>query len=177
MSNSNDMNVGPGWKRAERAATRGPGSLAVYVIGFVMLMSAGIGVVGWFAGWFSEAAQVAQEQFGPRAALEKYNYLKRTAASLAEKQNNIAMLQARLDTFKKDYGDRSKADWPRDERTAYNQAEAELTGVKLSYNTLAAEYNAMMASFNWSFAKAGQLPKGAEQVLPGEGAFAPFIDK
>jgi hypothetical protein len=41
-------------------------------------------------------------------------------------------------------------------------------GIKASYRTLAAEYNAAMAKFNYRFANAGDLPEGATEPLPRE---------
>jgi hypothetical protein len=61
-----------------------------------------------------------------------------------------------------------RKDWARDDREQYNTWQSEVSGVKAGYNTLAADYNAQMAKFNWSFANAGQLPKGADKPLPRE---------
>lgn len=46
--------------------------------------------------------------------------------------------------------------------------QAEVAGVKASYNSLAAEYNAQMAKINWRFCNRGQLFKGADEPLPRE---------
>ena len=50
--------------------------------------------------------------------------------------------------------------------------EQEQAGMVLSYNALAAEYNAKMAEMHWAFTNVGQLPAGASEPLPRE--FAPY---
>jgi hypothetical protein len=46
--------------------------------------------------------------------------------------------------------------------------ESEVAGVKASYNSLAAEYNANMVKVHWAFCNAGDLPAGAAEALPRE---------
>lgn len=134
-----------------------------------------LGMFGWFLGWFGEAAAVAKEEFGPREALRKYEWCKDAAAQLDKKRADIKVYEGRIATMREDYGDTPKKDWPRDEREAMNQMQAELVGVKASYNGLAADYNANMAKFNWQFAEVGTLPKGASEPLPRE--FKPYEEK
>ncbi len=62
--------------------------------------------------------------------------------------------------------------WPREDREQYNLWQSEVAGIKASYNTLAAEYNAQMSKMNWRFTNVGELPKGAETPLPRE--FKPY---
>jgi hypothetical protein len=68
----------------------------------------------------------------------------------------------------KTYAKLERQKWPREDREQYNVWSSEVAGVKASYNSLAAEYNAAMAKFNWRFANAGDLPKGADKPLPRE---------
>lgn len=41
-------------------------------------------------------------------------------------------------------------------------------GLKASYNSLSADYNARMAEVNWAFTNVGKLPHGESQTLPRE---------
>jgi hypothetical protein len=62
----------------------------------------------------------------------------------------------------------SRKDWAREDREQLNVWMQEVAGVKASFNQLAAEYNANMAKFNYRFTNAGDLPRGATEVLPRE---------
>jgi hypothetical protein len=125
--------------------------------------------VGYGLGWFGSAAEVAKEEFGPKAALAKYEWFKDASAQLDKKQADIKVYAARLGEISGGYPPgTTRASWAREDREQYNTWSSEVAGVKASYNALAAEYNAQMAKFNWRFANAGDLPKGADRVLPRE---------
>ncbi len=160
------------WQDYEKAAKRGPMTIAVKVILAVFVLSFLVGGIGYVAGWFGEAAQVAQEEFGPRAALEKYEWFKDAAAQLEKKQADIAVYEGRQKAMNETYQDLARQKWPREDREQYNVWSSEVAGVKASYNALAADYNAQMAKFNWRFANVGELPKGADTPLPRE--FKPY---
>ncbi len=160
------------WSDYEGAAKRGPASIGLKVFLFALVASALIGVTGYVLGWFGEAAQVAQEEFGPRAMLEKYEWFKDAAAQLEKKQADITVYDGRMKEMNETYKDLARQKWPREDREQYNVWSSEVAGVKASYNSLAAEYNAQMAKFNWRFANVGELPKGADTPLPRE--FKPY---
>lgn len=162
------------WDDYEKTAQRGPMAIAIKVVLAAFALGTFISVIGYGLGWFSEAAQVAQEEFGPRAALEKYEWFKDTAAQLEKKQADIAVYSARMTAMDETYSELARQKWPREDREQYNVWSSEVAGVKASYNTLAAEYNSQMVKFNWRFANAGDLPKGAEEPLPRE--FKPYIN-
>lgn len=130
-------------------------------------------VVGYGLGWFSEAAQVAQEEFGARAMLQKYEWFKDASAQLDKKQADIRVYEQRMTQMKDDYAKLERHKWSREDREQFNIWSSEVAGVKASYNSLAAEYNSEMAKFNWRFANVGELPKGAEKPLPRE--YKPYI--
>lgn len=136
----------------------------------VMAFAISLGVLG--CRWGCEAREVAHEELGPRALLQKYEWFKNTAAELDAKRADIRVLEGTLSQMISDYAGISKRDWPWDEREAYNQRSTELAGLKMSYNGLASEYNSQMAKINWRFANAGGLPEGATDPLPRE--FAPY---
>lgn len=119
-----------------------------------------------------EAVQVAKEEFGPRAMLQKYEWFKDAAAQLDKKQADIQVYKMKLTSLEEDYAGVSRKDWPRTDREQKSIWQAEVAGVIASFNGLAAEYNAQMSKFNWAFTNAGTLPKGATVPLPRE--FKPY---
>lgn len=160
------------WQDYEKAAEHGPMRIAVKAILAVFLLGILVSVIGYGLGWFGETAKVAQEEFGPRAMLEKYEWFKDAAAQLEKKQADITVYEGRLTAMNETYKDLARQNWPREDREQYNVWSSEVVGVKASYNTLAAEYNAQMAKFNWRFANVGELPQGADKPLPRE--FKPY---
>lgn len=138
------------------------------VFGIIALMA-----VGWGLGWFGEATQVAHDEFGPKALLAKYEWFKDAAANLEKKQADITVYDGRMKAMDGTYKGVPRQKWAREDREQYNVWTSEVAGVKASYNQLAADYNAQMAKFNWRFANAGELPKGADIPLPRE--FKPYV--
>ena len=160
--------MGQKWQDYEKAAGRGPMAIAVKVILAVFALGILVSVIGYGLGWFGEAAKVTQEEFGPRAMLKKYEWFKDAAAQLEKKQADIMVYDGRMTAMNETYKDLARQKWPREDREQFNVWSSEVAGVKASYNTLAAEYNAQMAKFNWRFANVGELPKGADKPLPRE---------
>lgn len=167
--------MGQKWEDYERSAERGPMSIAVKVILAVFALSVLIGGIGYIGGWFGEAAKVAQEEFGPRAMLEKYEWFKDAAANLEKKQADVMVYEGRMKAMDETYKGLPRQKWPREDREQHNVWVSEVTGVRASYNQLAADYNSQMAKFNWAFANVGTLPKGADKPLPRE--YKPYETK
>ena len=115
-----------------------------------------------------EAREVIHEEFGPRAMLKKYSWFKDAAAQLDQKRASIEVYKVRIADVNETYADKKVSDWPRDVRQDLSQMKAEMSGLIVSYNLLAAEYNSQMAKFNWRFTNAGTLPAGAIEPLPRE---------
>lgn len=156
------------WESYEKTAKKGPMPIALKVIGLAVVISVILSVIGYGLGWFGEAAKVAQQEFGPSAMLQKYGWFKDVAAQLEKKQADVGVYASRMKAMDETYKDLSRQKWPREDREQYNVWVSEVAGVKASYNSLAADYNAQMAKFNWSFANVGELPKGADKPLPRE---------
>jgi len=156
------------WQDWDRSADKGPFSLLLRAMIGLIILGVIVGVIGYSLGWFGEAGKVAQDEFGPKAVLLKYEWFKDTAAQLEKKQADIAVFERRIKQQDEAYKGTSRKDWPRDEREQRSVWESEVSGVKASYNGLAADYNSQMAKFNWRFANVGELPKGAENPLPRE---------
>jgi hypothetical protein len=129
--------------------------------------------IGYGLGWFGEATQVAQQEFGPQAMLTKYSWFKDASAQLDKKSADVKVYEGRIKAMDATYAQLPRQKWPREDREQYNTWSSEVAGVKASFNSLSAEYNSQMAKFNWRFANAGELPKGADQPLRRE--YKPYV--
>lgn len=147
------------------------------VVSYAMFAALVLGTVGvvYACVGCTEAAQVAQEELGPRALLAKYTWLKEAHAQLDKKLADIKVYQGRLKAMEDGYGGKPRSTWAREDREQYNVWSSEVAGVKASYNDLAATYNAKMVEVNWAFCNVGTLPKGATEVLPRN--YAPYVEK
>ena len=130
----------------------------VKVIAFVGLIAFAIGGLTYVMGWFSEAGEVAKEEFGARASLKKYEWFKTASATIEEKKNSIQMFENNMKSMEEDYGDIHRADWDRLDKQQYNQWKLELYGMKSSYNSTVKEYNAQSSKFNWELYNTDNLP-------------------
>ena len=144
-----------GWENYERAAEKGPGAIlwkiGFLIFGIVIVTS----VVGYSLGWFGEAAGVVQEEFGPKAALAKYEWFIEQANRIEKMDKDITMFEVRVtsvDSQYKTYGD-DRAKWPPHIQTQFNrerqQAREDLIAVASQRNNLVREYNAASEKFNW----------------------------
>jgi hypothetical protein len=115
------------------------------------------------------------EQVGPDASLEKYEWFKDAAARLDAKRASIQVSEARLEAMDKQYAGVPRKDWPRADLEQSNLWRSEVAGMKASFNDLAGQYNARMVKINHAYANVGDLPKGADKPLPRE--FKPYETK
>ena len=122
-----------------------------------------------FSCWIvNESVNVAKEEFGPRELLRKYEWFKDASAEIDKKLADIKVYESRLQSMRDDYEDVKRKDWDWIDKDQFNLWTQEVAGVKASYNSLVAEYNAQMVKFNWRFCNKGTLPKGATEPLPRE---------
>lgn len=161
------------WEDYQAAEYDGPMPIAVKVVYLLFALGILVSVLGYGFGWFSEAAKVTQEEFGPRAMLKKYEWFKDASSELEKKQADVKVYEGRMTAMAESYKPFERQKWAREDREQYNVWSSEVAGVKASYNSLAAEYNAQMAKLNWRFANVGELPKGADNPLPRE--FKPYV--
>jgi len=126
---------------------------------------------GYACGFVGNTDRLLQEQFNPTVLLKKYEWFKDSAAALDKKTADIKLYQTKLSRLTEDYpvGQR-----PRDVREQLAIWESELAGIKASYNSLAAEYNAQMSKANYAFTNVGMLPQGATVPLPRE--YKPYVE-
>jgi hypothetical protein len=145
------------------------------VAGAGLVVAVALGLVGGLLGWFGQARAVAGRELGPEALLHKYEWFKDASAALDAKEASIKVYSRRFENLKKSYSEKPRGDWPREDREQANLWEQEVAGIRASYNSLAAEYNAAMAKVNWRFCNAGDLPRGADKPLPRE--YRPYTEE
>lgn len=144
------------WKSYEQAAEKGPLSIGFKVFFAILAFVIVTSTVGYFLGWFGEAAQVAQKEFGATAALQKYEWFINQANAIKKADQDIKMFEQRSQAVDDQYATYGKehAKWPPDVRLQYNhekqQTRDDLVAVASNRNTLVQEYNAQSEKFNWS---------------------------
>src|SRR4051812_6824001 len=84
------------WKDYEKAAESGPLPLFWKALGGLLVIGVVLWLVGSACGLIGETAQVAKEQFGPRATLVKYEWFKDAAAQLDKKRADIVLYEGRM---------------------------------------------------------------------------------
>lgn len=139
-----------------------PGGYIKKVIFWIIGLSIVVSLIGYGLGWFSEAGEVAQKEFGAKAALKKYEWFKDASAKLEQRKSDIAIYEKKVQNLNEQYKNTARKDWDRTDKETYNQWETELAGIKLSYNNLASEYNSQSSKFNWSPFK-GEIPESYQQ--------------
>lgn len=130
--------------------------------------TAGCGALGFGCGFVDNGLQVAKREFYPDALLKKYEWFKDASAALDKKQADIKIYRAQLKDLQDQQEGAPRSRWPRDDREQYGIWSSQLAGIRASYNSLAAEYNAQMVKFNYAFTNVGDLPPGATTPLPRE---------
>ena len=139
-------------------------SITLLAIMFLTVFS----VLSKGCSWLGKASDVAAQQLDPALLLKRYEWFKDVSAECDRKMADIQVYESRLQNMREEYEGSSRKDWDRVDKEQFNLWQQEVAGVIASYNSLAAEYNAAMSKINYSFTNAGQLPKGASQVLPRE---------
>jgi hypothetical protein len=122
-----------------------------------------LNVAGWFVNDSKNGAiVVAQEQLNARALLQKYEWFKNASATLDARQADIHIYDVKCAKME------ARKNLDRTDREQLLVWEQEVAGMKASYNSLAAEYNAQMSKVNYRFTNIGDLPQGASTLLPRE---------
>ncbi len=151
-------------------------TFSILGLGCAVFIGAGVLYAGANAcGYLGEAVKVAREEFGPRELLRKYEWFKDAAAQCEAKLATIERLKSQINTISESYGlEVKRPDWSREDKQTINVWQTDLSAAMGSYNSLAGEYNAQMAKFNYRFCNVGELPEGATHPLPRE--FKPYIN-
>jgi hypothetical protein len=127
------------------------GKIITWIVGLSIIL----GSIGYVLGWFSDAAQVAKDEFGPEAAMQKYEWFIDQANRIQKMDQDIINLRAKKENtstqFETDYG--KKKDWDVVTKATYqkeiNLATEQLNTTIAQRNGLAADYNAASEKFNW----------------------------
>lgn len=152
------------WDDYERAGERGPLALVVKVVLGCAVAAALIAVISFGFGLVGGSAEVAQQEFGAKAQLRKYEWFKDAASQLQKKLADIQVYEARRRSLLESYSGTPRRQWARVDQEAFNLADAELAGIKASYNALAADYNSASSKFNWQ-PFAGDLPQAFQPMV------------
>jgi hypothetical protein len=147
--------MGQSWNGYEKAANQGPMAITAKVLSTVIALSICLSVIGYIFGWFGEAAKVAQDEFGAKAALTKYEWFINQANNIEKMDKDISLFEARtksVDEQYKGYGE-DMAKWPPHISMQYNkerqQSREDLIAIASQRNNLVKEYNASSEKFNW----------------------------
>jgi len=140
----------------------------------VLVVVVAFSVISWTCHMCGRTQQVVTQELDPQVLLNKYSWFKDSSAQLDKKVADIKIYQKKLDNVSVMYG-KEAIKWPRDVRNDYSIWGQEVAGIKASYNTLAADYNAQMAKINWRFTNQGMLPQGATDPLPRE--YKPYTEE
>ena len=130
-----------------------PYPIAWKILAFILVISAAFGAASYGFGWFSEAGKVAKDEFGPKAALVKYEWFVDAANQVKASDANIKSYRTKMKALESQYAGKPRGEWARDDRESQTQWASELAGIVANRNNLVAEYNANSKKFNWSFAK------------------------
>ncbi|MDO8510012.1 MAG: hypothetical protein Q7S15_00065 [bacterium] len=145
------------WSQGFERDPVGTGKKAVWAfVFFIIALTVVIGSVGWVLGWFSEAAQVTQEQFGPRAGLKKYEWFVEQSNAITKMDQDVELFKSRKTNLKDEYMSygEDRAKWPPHIQVEYNrqssQVRDDLVAVLSQRNNLVRDYNAASEKFNWA---------------------------
>jgi len=148
------------------------------IIGAIIIFFAALfvlGVANFTCGAVGNAAAVAKKELYPAALLKKYEWFKNASSELDKKQADIAVYSSKIESMREEYKGEKRSAWDRTDKETMNIWDQELAGIKASYNSLSAEYNAQMSKINWAFCNVGQLPPGSSIPLPRE--YKPYIEQ
>lgn len=143
--------------------------IAIFIVSFVF------GTCNLASKMVNDGLQTTYQEFKPSELLRKYEWFKDASSQLDAKLANLGAYEGRFQSIRFSYGSDSshRAKWSRDDREQWDIWQSEMSGVKASYNDLAAEYNSQMSKFNYRFCNVGGLPQGATVILPRE--YKPYI--
>jgi len=122
-----------------------------------MLLIAALGAVAYGLGWIGSAAVVVKEEFGPEAALRKYEWFIDQSSAIKKADADIVLFEQRranVETqFVATYG-ADKTKWILSVQAQYNQqagaARDDLLAVVSNRNGIVRDYNAQSEKFNWA---------------------------
>jgi len=144
------------WEKYENAARKGPGPIAWKFFWFAISMLIVVGLTLYAVSLWNEAAMVAKQEFGAKAALKKYEWFVDQANRIKEMDGNIGLYEQRVKSVRERYvayGE-DQAKWPPHAQiqyqTEYNRVKDDLLAIIAQRNHLVQEYNSASQKFNWA---------------------------
>lgn len=110
-----------------------------------------------------ETLSVAREEYGARASLKKYVWMKAAYSQLMRKRADISIKEGQIKEIEDRYKGQLRSDWSTDDTRQQLILSQELGGLKSSYNDLAAQYDAASDSINWAFIPHREIPQKYER--------------
>jgi len=107
-------------------------------------------------GWANEAADVAQDEFGAGASLDKYEWFIDQANAIEKMDADVDLYEGRVTSVEEQYASYGEdiAEWPPHIQMQYNRevqmARDDLASIASQRNGLVKEYNAASEKFNWA---------------------------
>lgn len=129
--------------------------VALLFIGCIIALSG----ISYVAGWFGQAADVAQEEFGPRAALQKYEWFKDQAAAIKTAELSRDQFKSSLKDLEEKQEKAPDAISRQLMEGNVTNARNDLTAFEANLKNLKEEFNAASAKFNWSAFKDSDIPQ------------------
>jgi len=121
-----------------------------------IFLCAAIALCGLGCGWVSEASDVAKDEFGAGASLDKYEWFIDQANNIEKMDADVELYEGRVTSVKTQYSSYGEniAEWPPHIQVQYNgelqTARDDLVAVASQRNGLVREYNAASEKFNWA---------------------------
>ncbi|HEU0085377.1 MAG TPA: hypothetical protein VFQ59_00230 [Candidatus Paceibacterota bacterium] len=143
------------WKNYHKSAQQGPSGVLKVFFWFLGSIVVFI-VIGYLFGWFSQAADVAKKEFGPKAALAKYEWFIDQANRIEKMDQDVILFEKRVISVENQYKGYGKdiSKWPPHIQVQYNverqQAREDLLAVASQRNNIVREYNSQSEKFNWA---------------------------
>mgnify|MGYP001599434068 FL=1 len=123
----------------------------------ILLLIAALGAVAYGLGWIGSAAEVVKEEFGPQAALEKYEWFIDQAEAIEKADADITLFEQRRANIEAQYTSTygvDKTKWSSSVQVQYNRevqiARDDLLAIVSNRNNIVKDYNAQSQKFNWA---------------------------
>lgn len=137
------------------------------LIGFIILML-GLGILSLPIHSISKQSQAAHdiidETYTADNAIYNYEWFKLTYEDIQATEKNIRVTEQQIVDFKTMYGSNA-TEWDYTTKQQYGQLTTQLTGQRLYYNDLRAEYNAKANMVNRNIFN-DNLPMFIDELLP-----------
>jgi len=143
------------WKSWEKASEKGPWSITIKVLVFVVTLTVILGVLGFVMNPFRQAARIVNKTMDADNVITNYEWFKQRHEDIGAIDSKIKSSDTVVSQFKTDAGER--ADWHREDREEHARLSSVLLGLMQQRADLAAEYNARSRMVNRNIFKAGDV--------------------